>query len=222
MSIQKYMLLIKATDLFKDIPYDELISLFSNNPYTISTYKKSSVVHFESEQCFNLDIILKGEVIIQRIDENGNILTIANFQTGSNIGGNLLFSKHPYYPMTITAKSDSEILHIKKDFILLLCQSNESFLYEYLSCISDKTAILTNKIKDISLKSIRDSIGDFLKFEYYSQNSNIIRLTMTKKDLAERLGIQRSSLSRELNKMRKDGIIYFDARSITILDIDFL
>jgi len=34
--------------------------------------------------------------------------------------------------------------------------------------------------------------------------------------LAERLGIQRSSLSRELNKMRKDGLLEYDARTVTL------
>jgi len=45
---------------------------------------------------------------------------------------------------------------------------------------------------------------------------------MTKKELAERLGIQRTSLSRELNKMKKDGLIDYDAHSITICDFDII
>ncbi|NCB72673.1 MAG: helix-turn-helix domain-containing protein, partial [Clostridia bacterium] len=40
----------------------------------------------------------------------------------------------------------------------------------------------------------------------------------SKKELAENFGIQRTSLSRELNKMRKDNLIEFDSASITILD----
>jgi len=57
-------------------------------------------------------------------------------------------------------------------------------------------------------------------YESYVQKSNIIKLEVTKKDLAEKFGVQRSSLSRELNKMRKDGLIEYDAYSITIVNLD--
>ena len=43
---------------------------------------------------------------------------------------------------------------------------------------------------------------------------------VTKKDLAEKFGVQRSSLSRELNKMRKEGLIEYDAYSITIINLE--
>jgi DNA-binding transcriptional regulator LsrR (DeoR family) len=45
---------------------------------------------------------------------------------------------------------------------------------------------------------------------------------MSKKDLAEKLGIQRSSLSRELNKMRNDGLIEFDANYIFIKNVELM
>ena len=45
---------------------------------------------------------------------------------------------------------------------------------------------------------------------------------MTKKELAERLGIQRTSLSRELNKMKKDGLVDYNTHSITICDFDII
>ncbi|WP_346898573.1 helix-turn-helix domain-containing protein [Clostridium sp. UBA7503] len=57
-------------------------------------------------------------------------------------------------------------------------------------------------------------------YESYIQKSNVIKLKVTKKDLAEKFGVQRSSLSRELNKMRKDGLIEYDAYSITIINLE--
>jgi len=84
----------------------------------------------------------------------------------------------------------------------------------------NNTLILTDKIKTLSLKSIRQCIIDFLMYESYVQKSNVIKLEVTKKDLAEKFGVQRSSLSRELNKMRKEGLIEYDAYSITIINLE--
>jgi Mn-dependent DtxR family transcriptional regulator len=54
------------------------------------------------------------------------------------------------------------------------------------------------------------------------KKSKEIKLDITKKELAERLGIQRTSLSHELSKMKKDGLVDYDAHSITICDFNII
>ena len=121
--------------------------------------------------------------------------------------------------MMIIATSKTTILHIKSKLLLELCQNNINFMIKLMTEISDKTTILTEKINTLSFKSIRQYILDYLKYEQHIQNSNIIKLKMSKKDIAERLGVQRTSLSRELNKMRADGLIEYDSKTITIKKI---
>lgn len=222
MNIRSYIDILHIHDFFRDFSKEELLSLFNDNNYKITQYKKNSIIHFESEKCLTLDIVLKGEIIIQRIDENGNILTITQFNIGDVIGGNLLFTDLNAYPMTIISKTDTVILHVQKDFILDLCQKNKNFLVEFIKCISEKTYILTSKIKSISLKSLRQSIIDFLNYEYYSQKSTKIKLNMSKKELAERFGAQRTSLSRELSKMRRDGLVDYNKDYIIIKDLKII
>lgn len=167
-----------------------------------------------------MDIILNGKVAVQNIDENGNVLTINVYSERDIIGSNLIYSSRNYYPMTVVATTKLTILHLQRELILELCQSNVNFTVGLIKIISDRTIILTDKINSISLKTIRQCIIDFLRFEYHIQKSNVIKLNISKKDLAERLGIQRSSLSRELNKMRKDGLLEYDARTVTLKNID--
>lgn len=222
MNIKNFLEIIKQISLFKDFSSEELIQLFKNKTYRIEEYKKNSIIHLQNEKCSTLDIILKGIVVVQKIDVNGNILTISTFTTGDVIGGNLIFSRNFAYPMTILSKSQCTVLHVDKDLILELCQKNKTFLIKFLESISDKTLILTDKIKSISLKTIRQCIVEFLTYEYYHQKSNVIKLEMTKKELSERIGIQRPSLSRELNKMRQDGLVEYDRNFITIKDINLI
>lgn len=220
--MENFITLLKNIDLFNCFSVDELSCLFSKDSYSIRQYSKNSVVYFQNERCESLDVVLDGVIEIQKIDSNGDILTICTFTSGEIMGENLLFSHNNSYPMTVFSKSNSRILHIKKELILKLCQNNTSFLDNFFQSISDKTLILTNKIKLLTIKTIRQCMIDFLLYEYHLQKSAVIKLGISKKDLAEKLGIQRSSLSRELNKMRQDGLIIYDSKSITIKDIDLL
>lgn len=169
--LKKYIDIIHSNALFKDFTEESIYAFFQTYNYKILKYKTNNIIYFESEKCLSLDIILQGEVTIQKIDEKGNILTIVNFLEGDSMGGNLLFSKHPYYPMNITAKRNAIILHISKEMVIELCQNNKDFLLEFLSQASDKTRILSNKISSISMKTIRDSIIDFINYKYYSQKN---------------------------------------------------
>jgi CRP/FNR family transcriptional regulator, dissimilatory nitrate respiration regulator len=222
MDIKNFIYIVKHIDLFDSFSSQELLQLFKKEHYEIKEYKKSSIIYLQNQRCSTLDIILKGNIIVQKIDSNGNILTISSFGPGEIIGGNLIFANNNIYPMTIASKTSSTILHVKKDLILELCQMNKSFLVMFLQSISDKTLILTNKIKSITMKTIRQCIIDFLAYEYYIQKDLKIVLGISKKELAERIGVQRPSLLRELRKMRADGLIEYDAQSITIRGIELI
>lgn len=207
--------------MFKGFTKEELIKVFDTCKYNIKKYEKDHVIHIQNDICDTIDIILDGKVSVQKIDENGSVLTINVFSGRDILGENLIFSSRSYYPMTITSMSDVTMLHIQKESILDLCEENPVFMLNLITAISDKTIILTDKINSITLKTIRQCIIDFLKYEYQIQKSDVIKLSISKKDLAERLGIQRTSLSRELNKMREDGLLEFDAKTITLKKLIF-
>ena len=195
---------MRQIDLIKSIKPEEIESYLSEGSCKITQYGKNNIVHFVGEVCSKLEIILSGKVVIERIDESGNLMTIAEFFGGDVLGGNLMFSKNPYYPMTVTAKEATLILEINKDRLFSLFSDNHEFLKSYLEYVSDHTVILGDRIKHYVNRTIRESILSYLDYECKKQNSNIIKLNLTKKALAERIGVQRTSLSRELAKMRAE------------------
>ena len=215
--MKKYSELMRQIDLIKSINPQEIDSYLTEGSCKTAEYRKNNIVHFVGEVCSNLEIILSGKVVIERIDESGNLMTIAEFFSGDVLGGNLMFSKNPYYPMTVTAKDATLILEINKTRLFQLFSDNHDFLKSYLEYVSDHTVILGDRIKHYVNRTIRESIISYLDYERKKQNSNIIKLNMTKKALAERIGVQRTSLSRELAKMREDGLIEYTPVSISLL-----
>ncbi|MCQ4925424.1 Crp/Fnr family transcriptional regulator [Tissierella carlieri] len=210
-----YIDIILSISLFKDFNIKELSSILIDK-YLIQSYGKNEIIYLQNEKAITMDIILEGEVIVQSIDKNGNILSIVSLSGGDMLGGNLIFSSKNEYPMTIIAKTNTKLLQIKKDLVLELCQENKIFLAGFLEILSDKALVLTTKIHSLAMKTIREKIMDFLLFESNRQNCNIIKLSLSKKDLAEKFGVERPSLQRELRKMKNDGIIDYDSRSIVL------
>ena len=215
--MKNYLPLMQLIDLIKSISPEEIEVFLNEGSFKTIEYHKNNIVHYVGEKCSTLEIILSGKVVIERIDESGNLMTIAEFFSGDILGGNLMFSKKPYYPMTVTAKEPTVILEINKNRLFKLFSDNHAFLKHYLEYVADHTVILGDRIKHYVNRTIRESITSYLEYEHKRQNSNTIILHMSKKALAEKIGVQRTSLSRELAKMRQEGLIEFDAVSIELV-----
>jgi CRP-like cAMP-binding protein len=222
MSIKAYINIIKATSLFKTISEENLLNLFSKIPYKIEKYSKGDLILAEDDICTTLNLILNGNLEIQKMDSSGKVLSIAEFTTGEIFGEMLIFADRNASPINVLAKSNVAVLHIPKSAVISLCQSNEGFLLEYLRIISNKAMILNLKLKEVTLKTIRQKICEFILFQYKEQNSLKIKLSMTKKDWADKIGVQRPSLSRELIKLKEEGIIDYNKDIITITDLGSL
>lgn len=220
--MNKYIDKIKNVSLLEVLSNEEINEYLNKNYFIIKNYPKNSIIHMDGDKCKKIEIILSGNVVVDRIDYSGNLFTITCFKEGGILGANLLFSNNPYYPMTITANKDTVLLEIQKEFLLELLWENKKFLISYLKFSSTNTERLTKKLKHSVNKTIRENIINFLKNKYSKKNSLIINLNMTKKQLAENFGVNRTSLSRELKKMKNEGLIDFDNKSIEIKDSSIL
>jgi CRP-like cAMP-binding protein len=201
----------------------ELVHKYYNEGLIISkSYGRNEILHLEGEACIQIEIVVYGQISIERIDESGKVLTVASFKIGDNLGANLLFSNNPIYPMSVISKERSDVLILRKDLIFELCKSHPEFLYQFLEVISDHAVYLGVKVKDHIRRTIRELIVAYINREYLIQHSSTIKMTVTKKVLAESLGVSRTSLSREMQKMKLENLIDYDSKTITILDKDLL
>lgn len=217
---EKYLKIIESSKLLESIPKDEIKSLFKNGQIIVKNYKKGSIIHLEGEKCDKIEIILSGNVVIDSLDATGNLLTITDFYSGDILGGNLIFASSPYYPMTITSLTDSAMVQIDKNVLTELFYRSGEFLIAFLKLISDNTSILSSKIKNSINKSIREKIIIYLTYQRKVQKNDTIKLYISKKKLAEKMGVQRTSLSRELTKMKDEGYIDFDKEFIRIIELE--
>jgi CRP-like cAMP-binding protein len=210
---------LKRCILFKDMKYEDLSNFLNMSNYTIKKYPEGNVVVIEGSKCEELGILLEGLLEVQTLYPSGKLLTLAQLKPVEIFGEAILFSKVNKFPATIGAIKDSKIMFIKKENLISCLTNCHKFMENFLELLSNKLLILNKKVKMLSLESIRKKIGNFLMEEYKKQGSNIIKVSLSRKEMAEHMGIQRPSLSRELIKMRDAGIIDFNREVIIIKDM---
>lgn len=222
MHIKEYAPVLKHCKLLKSFSDQDLMELLKSSFCKINSYGEEDILFSEGEKCNNLSIILKGEIEIQKLEPSGKVLTVSNLHEGEVFGENLLFGDRNAYPMDVISKKPSKVLHISKDYVQKLCITHTDFLNTLLNTLSNKAVALSSKLKQIGLKSLRQKICDFLYINYKKTGDSKIKLNMSKKDWADKLGVQRPSLSRELMKMKEEEILDYDKDYIYILDLEAL
>ena len=210
---------LKRCILYKDMEREDLSNFLNMSKYTIKKYPKGNVVVIEGSKCEELGILLEGLLEVQTLYPSGKLLTFVQLKPVETFGEAILFSKMNKFPATIEAIKDSKIMFIKKENLINCLTNCHKFMENFLELLSNKLLILNKKVKMLSLESIRKKIGSFLMEEYNKQGSNIIKVSLSRKEMAEHMGIQRPSLSRELIKMRDAGIIDFNREIIIIKDM---
>lgn len=220
--MEKYLDSLNKSILFKNLNTNEINDLIINIPYKIINYKKNDIIAIEEDDCSSLGIILSGTVEIHKPFPSGKILTINNFEAGNVFGEALIFSGRHKYPATIVSSSSSEIMYISKYDIINLMRLDDRILNNFVSVLSNRILMLNDRITNLSYDTVRKKIANIILVEYSKQKNKVLTLPFCRKKMAELLNIPRPSLSRELMKMKEDGMIDYHKNNIKIIDIDLL
>ena len=208
-------------DTFRDIPLLSVVSretldaLYAQNKLRIHHYTKGAVVHMQHEHCTTLDIVLKGSLAAYSLSENGSALPVSSFKPGAIIGANLLFGTHDRYPLNIYSLSESMLVALEREAVLDLLHQYP-FVIEYVKSLSMNAQGIDRKITMMMHHNLRANLLEYLQQQSIAQKSNTITLPITKKQLADTLGVQRPSLFRELKKLKDEQIIIVNNREITL------
>ncbi len=213
--------LIKSI-LFKNIEKNKIKDLLSSIPFIINKYSKDDTIAIEGDDCSSLGVIISGNVEIHKLFPSGKIVTINNFQEGNIFGEALVFSGSHKYPASIIASSECEIMYINKSNIIKLMRIDDNILDNFVSILSNRILMLNDRITNLSYDTVRKKIANVILIEYSKQKNKYLILPFCRKKMAQLLNIPRPSLSRELMKMKEEGIIDYHRNKLRIIDIKAL
>lgn len=213
--------ILQATPLFSQLSVDEIMPLVSDNQLYLKIYSKGATVYNQKDRFKTLDIVLFGSLVAYSLLDNGSAMTMFEFSKGQILGANLLFGDTDIYPFTIYCMSDAQVLHVTKKAVSDLLH-DYCFTMQFIKMLSHNSQKLNRRITLATQKTLRENLLEYLRQQSVLQNSTSIALPVSKKQLADYLGVQRPSLFRELKNLKDEGIIDISNRTIRLNHIQDL
>jgi len=216
---------LKRSPLFSTIPPDAIKWVISCLQPKISSYSKGTYISLEGESFNGLGIIISGKATIVKENAAGTRIVMSTIQDGDMFGEMIVFSTRENWPFSVFAQSDCRVMFLSSVKIIgtcaNVCASHKQIITNLLTIISEKAIMLNRKVEYLSFKGMREKISTYL-LEQYKLHGTSTFSTLNRNDMADFFNVSRTALSREMGRMRDEGLIEFYRSSIKIKDLDAL
>ena len=182
-------------------------------------YKKGDVILHTGETFDRLYIVNKGTLKASSVQEDGKEQILYLLSDGDCIGELALLKTEPAVYDLIAIK-ECYLCTIPKSKFDLFIKDNPEVLFSIMTSAHDKIASLEKLVgaiasndADIRLKFLIKQLMD------QSSDSKLIKLNLTREDMANFVGVTRETISRKLSQLAHDGILELvDNKQIRILE----
>lgn len=223
---EKYYKLLETIPLFNGICGDELKSMLECMKPAFASFKKNEYMALSGEPLSSIGIILEGQASVVKETPSGGRTVMTVLDSGDTFGEIIVFSSQTRWPNSVQALKNSEVLFLEKGKLLNQCQNlcpwHKRIIENMLGIISDKAVILNKKVEFLVMRNLRGKLSAYF-LEQYKKNSKLtFMMGVNRNQLADMFNVSRPSLSREMAKMKDEGIIDYYLDTVQILDIEAL
>ena len=213
-----YIKNIKKCPLFDGMSLEELEAALDFFGGEIRCYRKGDFIQTVLAPFSRFGLVLSGEAMVYMDDIDGDNMIMANVSAGDTFGESLclLGSESPVYvqamtDVTLLALSTAGLYSSDGDH-----EKRHAYLLRFSSMLAKRALAMNDRIQVLSNITLREKIITFLS-QYRSKLSSYeFSIPFDRASMAVYLGTDRASLSRELSKMKSDGIIDYKKNQFII------
>lgn len=218
--MKNYIPLLKKSPLFAAIDENELPVLLGCLGAVTSEVAKGGFALLAGDKPDHIGILLDGKLEISREDAAGNRALIASLNPGDFYGEALACAGAEHSPVSVSASQKSTVLRIAFARILISCPNSCGFhtrlIVNMVGIIARKNLVLQSRMEILDKKTIRERLLLYLSQEFIRHGSSFA-IPFDRAELSEYLAVDRSALSREMGRLRDEGIIEFKKNMFSIL-----
>lgn len=214
---QEHEQLLFGIPLFRDLPENVKTSLLDRLDFTVYDYYKKDILIKQNTPCKYLYVLLKGKLKVDIIDGNGSEVMIEHIVAPRAFATPHLFNTDNTMPATFTAIEDGFLFTATKESLFKLISEEPDILLSFLKITGNCNRCTVRRLRSLSYKNVRARFIAYL-LEHKQNDKGEIHIEHNQAQLAEYLCLTRPALSKEINKMIKEGLIDMEGKTVTISD----
>ncbi len=162
----------------------------------------------ESDPCSRIGIVVTGAVRLTRRRLDGGRNVLETILPNDIFGSTYVFRDVPTMGISMSAVGETQVILLEIEKITRpchkVCAAHLQFVRNLLAVMSQKTFALKQKLRILSQRTIRARLMLFLQISAKRAKANEFEIPFDRQALADYLCVDRSALSAELSKLRRE------------------
>ena len=219
--MERFNEILQECPLFQGIEFEHLHTMLHCLGAKTEVFDKKYTVFAEGSPAKHIGIVLSGSLQISQLDYFGNRTIVSNVEPGELFAEAFACAETPALPISITANELSEVMLIDCQHILHTCQNNCGFhqqlIFNLMKGLALKNIQFHQKIGITSKRSTREKLLAYLDLQSKKNGSRAFEIPFDRQELADYLEVERSGLSAEISKLRREGVLRCDRSRFELL-----
>ena len=211
--MKKYMELLQSAKLFEKMSDADIRSMLLCLKAVKKNYGRGQYIYQVGDHISKTGMVLEGVVHIDREDYWGNHSILAEISAGELLGETYAcLDEEPCAINAVAAKESVVLLmDMKKifDTCTSVCPHHAKLIQNFVKVIAGKNRELTRKMEHLSQRTIRGKLLSYLSEQSLKAGVSSFDIPFDRQQLADFLSVDRSAMSKELGKLRREGILVF-------------
>jgi CRP-like cAMP-binding protein len=213
--------LSQKVKLFDGISSDCLNSMLNCLGAKTVWYKRNEIILMADDSIESLGLVLEGSVLISSEDFMGVRSIMAVVEKYDIFAEAFVCANITKSPFTIAAADNCRIMWLKFPRIIQTCnkacQFHSKLIENMMNLLAFKNLQMHQKLNILSKRNLREKILAYLQINASKTKSKTFEIPLSRNELADYLYADRAALSRELGRMKDEGVIDFSLNSFKIL-----
>ena len=181
-------------------------------------YARGELLKNPVEPLTAFGLALEGYITVTMQDIDGREMLLAHVGPGQTFGESLCYLRENA-PLTIAAQTDARVLWLRCDGLRQAAEGDLPRLLQtrFTAMLARRTLRMNDRIQILSRGSIREKLNAFFTECARDAGSPSFDIPFDRAGMAAYLGVDRSALSRELSRMRQEGLISYQKNHFVLL-----
>ena len=219
--VKTFRMSLTNMPLFEGMDNESIVNLLQCLGAHNKTYTKDEPIVLEGSAADFVGVVVEGKLQIIKEELEGSLTLIDEVTPGEMFGEVFACASVKEMPVSVYAAEKSSVMLLDFKRLLTTCSNacpfHSKVIQNLLQIVSEKALALNKRIEIMSKRSIRDKLICYLTMEYERTRKLQFDIPFNRQQLADYLCVERSALSAEMSRMKKEGIIDYRKNEFWLL-----
>ena len=209
--MKDFLPVIRSASLFSGVSEKELTAMLSCLKAERKDFPKEAFVLRAGDTADSIGLVLEGTALVLQEDIWGNRNILSKVGPGQTFAAAYACAPGSVLNVSVLAETPVRAMFLNVGRILSVCPSacshHSRILRNLLGELAGKNLRLSEKLTHMGQRTTRGKLLSYFSAEAQRLGGYEFDIPFSRQQLADYLGVERSGLSAELGKMKKDGLL---------------